>query len=205
MWDLPGPGIQPVSSALAGGFFTTESLAKPPGAYLNLNSLSLLWVEVGEGSVHLWNITIVPYCVSWKKCHPYNFIILWLNRRIFVRKLAFMRKMSSKWACTGGSDMEVASSSLFKSLYLNRTLVFTWFCHMLRGSPWPTLQMVTLRLWGVKWAPQRTGVGNSSFGFNGLPLWDDIMGWMVTSKRIRSRPGTNKYDLIWGEEMGLQM
>ena len=27
MWDLPGPGFEPVSPALAGGFFTTE----PPG------------------------------------------------------------------------------------------------------------------------------------------------------------------------------
>ena len=27
IWDLPGPGIEPVSPALAGGFFTTE----PPG------------------------------------------------------------------------------------------------------------------------------------------------------------------------------
>ena len=36
MWDLPGPGIEPVSSALAGGFFTTE----PPGklALMLLNS-----------------------------------------------------------------------------------------------------------------------------------------------------------------------
>ena len=24
MWDLPGSGIEPVSAALAGGFFTTE-------------------------------------------------------------------------------------------------------------------------------------------------------------------------------------
>ena len=27
MWDLPGPGLQPVSPALAGGFLTTA----PPG------------------------------------------------------------------------------------------------------------------------------------------------------------------------------
>ena len=27
MWDLPGPGIEPVSPELAGGFLTTE----PPG------------------------------------------------------------------------------------------------------------------------------------------------------------------------------
>ena len=29
MWDLPGPGVEPVSSALAGGFFTTEPPGKP--------------------------------------------------------------------------------------------------------------------------------------------------------------------------------
>ena len=29
MWDLPGSGIKPVSPALAGGFFTTESPGKP--------------------------------------------------------------------------------------------------------------------------------------------------------------------------------
>ena len=28
-WDLPIPGIKPVSPALAGGFFTTESPGKP--------------------------------------------------------------------------------------------------------------------------------------------------------------------------------
>ena len=29
MWDLPRSGIEPVSSALAGGFFTTEPAGKP--------------------------------------------------------------------------------------------------------------------------------------------------------------------------------
>ena len=28
MWDLPGPGIEPVSPALAGGFLTTGPLGK---------------------------------------------------------------------------------------------------------------------------------------------------------------------------------
>ena len=27
MWDLLGPGIEPMSPALTGGFFTTESMA----------------------------------------------------------------------------------------------------------------------------------------------------------------------------------
>ena len=30
MWDLPGLGIEPVSSALVVGFFTTDPLEKPP-------------------------------------------------------------------------------------------------------------------------------------------------------------------------------
>ena len=29
MWDLPRSGIEPVSPALTGGFFTTETLGKP--------------------------------------------------------------------------------------------------------------------------------------------------------------------------------
>ena len=32
MWDLPGPGLKPVSAALAGGFLTTA----PPGKLLEL-------------------------------------------------------------------------------------------------------------------------------------------------------------------------
>ena len=28
MWDFPGPGIEPESLALAGGFFTTETLIR---------------------------------------------------------------------------------------------------------------------------------------------------------------------------------
>ena len=30
VWDLPGPWIEPVSSVLAGGFFTSEPPGKPP-------------------------------------------------------------------------------------------------------------------------------------------------------------------------------
>ena len=29
MWDLPGPGVKPVSPALAGGFLTTDPPGKP--------------------------------------------------------------------------------------------------------------------------------------------------------------------------------
>ena len=34
MWDLLGSGIKPMSTALAGGFFTTEPPGKPLKFYL---------------------------------------------------------------------------------------------------------------------------------------------------------------------------
>ena len=38
MWDLPGPGLKPVSPALAGGFLTTVPPGKPQeGPYLMSN------------------------------------------------------------------------------------------------------------------------------------------------------------------------
>ena len=35
MWDLPGPGIEPMSTALAGGFLTTRPHGKPMTLLLN--------------------------------------------------------------------------------------------------------------------------------------------------------------------------
>ena len=35
MWDLPGPGLEPVSPALAGGFLTTAPPGKPPPTRLH--------------------------------------------------------------------------------------------------------------------------------------------------------------------------
>ena len=37
MWDLPGPGIEPVSPALAGGFSTTAPPGKPSNRFLYIN------------------------------------------------------------------------------------------------------------------------------------------------------------------------
>ena len=34
MWDLPGPGIEPLSPALAGGFLTTGPPGKSPGVFI---------------------------------------------------------------------------------------------------------------------------------------------------------------------------
>ena len=34
MWELPGPGLEPVSPALAGGFLATVLPGKPPSQFL---------------------------------------------------------------------------------------------------------------------------------------------------------------------------
>ena len=49
MWDLPSPGLEPVSPALAGRFSTTEPPGKPWNAFLN--------VEVKKG----WSVFL--YCL----------------------------------------------------------------------------------------------------------------------------------------------
>ena len=41
MWDLPGPGLEPVSPALAGRFLTTAPPGKPQGVFLML--LFYMW------------------------------------------------------------------------------------------------------------------------------------------------------------------
>ena len=51
MWDLPGPGLEPVSPALAGGFSTTAPLGQSL-YFLLYHSISgkLTPVELGEGT-----------------------------------------------------------------------------------------------------------------------------------------------------------
>ena len=57
--DLPDPGIESISPALAGGFVTAKPPAKPqrpPGLEINrgilrMQPFSVLWVPTGEGTL----------------------------------------------------------------------------------------------------------------------------------------------------------
>ena len=58
MWDLPGPGVEPVSPALSGGFLTTA----PPGksdtlAFELVNLLLMMGYLMKEG--HLGEVQVV--------------------------------------------------------------------------------------------------------------------------------------------------
>ena len=41
MWDLPGPGLEPVSPALAGGFLTTAPPGKSQAGFFFILQLAL--------------------------------------------------------------------------------------------------------------------------------------------------------------------
>ena len=54
MWDLPGPGLEPVSPALAGGFLTTVPLGKSPIYLFKLVLFFPLWIKTQK-----WNCWII--------------------------------------------------------------------------------------------------------------------------------------------------
>ena len=54
MWDLPGPGLEPVSPALAGGFLTTVPPGKPYFLFL------IIAILMGMR----WYLTVVLICIS---------------------------------------------------------------------------------------------------------------------------------------------
>ena len=57
-WDLPGPGLKPVSPALADGFLTIAPPGKPNQCLLDIHSSLVLWSHCENGISEHW--TIVP-------------------------------------------------------------------------------------------------------------------------------------------------
>ena len=61
MWDLPGPGIEPVSAALVGGFLTTAPPGKSQAQYLKSNeSLFLVHGNSEADQAVLLHLTATP-------------------------------------------------------------------------------------------------------------------------------------------------
>ena len=54
MWDLPGPGLKPVSPALAGGFLTTAPTGKP--AYTILKTGPRTWLQLNKQCLNFVNV-----------------------------------------------------------------------------------------------------------------------------------------------------
>ena len=56
MWDIPGPGIEPTSLALAGGFLTTVPPEKSPSSPLTITPLQLN--KIKENPHHSQNLSL---------------------------------------------------------------------------------------------------------------------------------------------------
>ena len=56
--DLPNPGIEPMSPALAGGFFTTEPPGKP-FILIKVKAKSHMWLEAPVWTVRLRSTLII--------------------------------------------------------------------------------------------------------------------------------------------------
>ena len=71
MWDLPGPGLEPVSPALAGGFLTTA----PPGKSFS-NSFKVLEILVLLISSSIERTNYFSDCESLFLIYFPNFLVL---------------------------------------------------------------------------------------------------------------------------------
>ena len=79
MWDLPRPGLEPVSSALAGRFSTTVPPGKPLYvSYLILNILhqNTLLPQMSRGHEFLFCLVLWKLLILLKSYCPTQFIIL---------------------------------------------------------------------------------------------------------------------------------
>ena len=92
MWDLPRPGLEPVSPALAGGFSTTAPPGKPPGLIL----FSVMWSSF---------IFIVVYSISLSEYITIYLSILLLNFGLlqfgFLANNVAMNILVNVFHCTG--------------------------------------------------------------------------------------------------------
>ena len=99
MWNLPRPGLEPVSPALAGGFSTTAPPGKPPmWDFLKLDG----FVEILSSQVlkykfkftilktkKLYKLVYSLHCISWKWL--YLFFEHWDSNRNSIPPLASWR------------------------------------------------------------------------------------------------------------------
>ena len=58
MWDLPGPGIEPMSPALAGGFLTTAPPGKPEN-FVIIISLKFILLKISYRPIYNTVFSIV--------------------------------------------------------------------------------------------------------------------------------------------------
>ena len=84
MWDLPRPGLKPVSPALAGGFLTTV----PPGKSLHNGILAMKKNE------------ILPFATIWMDLEGIMLSEISHTERQIMCDFAYMWNLKNNWTAT---------------------------------------------------------------------------------------------------------
>ena len=95
MWDLPGPGLEPVSPALAGGFLTTVPPGKSPVFNLNFAPMDMIYLAPPPPKILVafktfsFLLLFVCFCLQFLSAVPrYRFLFLYSSG--FVGILEFV-------------------------------------------------------------------------------------------------------------------
>ena len=139
MWDLPGPGLEPVSPALAGGFLTTEPPGKP-GTSLSTASPSFLSVPSSFPRVPLGASPGSP-------CFP---------RREPLRRPDRASRIQAGHAAAAAKALNIYPFIIFVTI--------TLFCFSLTSAHRPVLQ---LQMRALQIVPTRP-IGQSGFSHPGF-------------------------------------
>ena len=87
MRDLPGPGLEPVSPALAGGFLTTAPPGKSPGCVsYTVRYVNYISIKLKEKSFLKYLIKTFLYCLTIKMI---KFWIYWVTYNIKINFISF--------------------------------------------------------------------------------------------------------------------
>ena len=78
MWDLPRPGLEPVSPALAGRFLTTEPTGKPNTTSSTKSHYKN--VSTDEWIKKMWHIYTMEYYSAIKRNEIELFVVRWMDQ-----------------------------------------------------------------------------------------------------------------------------
>ena len=89
MWDLPRPGLEPVSPALAGGFSTTAPLGKPLIYFLKFIYLFIYWLSWVFVAAHRLSLVVASRGYSSLRCVGFSLQWFLLLRSTGSRRAGF--------------------------------------------------------------------------------------------------------------------
>ncbi|KAJ8797001.1 hypothetical protein J1605_001811 [Eschrichtius robustus] len=102
MWDLPGPGVEPVSPALAGGPPTTA----PPGKSLYFLNSDFTRNPISSLNLYIWHHENTKLSLSLTAVHTFSYLVcphstFYLFHRIFHFCLVLTIKDQGMWDLPG--------------------------------------------------------------------------------------------------------